>query len=418
MNFLGEAGQGKKWMKLLSGVTLSALVIGASVNLSGMAAAEAGTPLEAEIATSAEMGSFDDQGYEQNYIQPVSNGGFAVLQMENEEESSVLKVTYSKLDGELEAVWTNSITLNKQSSSRSGRGIQRETADGGQLWLVDYIRAQSGRELLAIRTDHQGETMWSAPLQAEELFGGKMDSRIGLEPVQDGGFLVSSLDESVDELTVAKYNQDGKYLWSKVTPNTESGWIIGNGSGYCMVLNQAQGQGEGGPVVVLADVYGEEQGRNHLKLGSGIKISGVQKLTDGGIAVAIMIEQGKKPVKRTLVLNRRFQPVSVSPEYGVGSTYIPDDQTIVRIEDQYDSLKTGSAITIHGIVITGLDAQGETKWQASTHYREDPYFKVVYDGNLVYKIPGGYALISRTTGSGLPVLDFIKILLPSIEKSS
>lgn len=397
---------------------MSVLVIGASAGLSGVAEAKAGTPQEAEIATSAAIGPFDDEGYEQNYIQPVSGGGFAVLQMENDEASSVLKVTYSKLDSVLEPLWTHSIILNKQSGSRSGRGNQRETADGGQLWLADYISEQSDRELFVICTDSQGDTLWSSPLQTEELFGSRTDTRIGLEPLQDGGFLISSLDESADEFTVSKYDQAGKFLWHKVTRHTEAGWLIGSGNGYTMVLNQTDGHGGREPVVVLADVYGREQDRINLKLGNAMKISGIQELEDDRIAVTGELERGKKLVKRTLVLNRRLQPVSLSQEYGPGSTYVPADQTIVRVEDQYDSIDSGSGLTMHGILITGLDAKGRAQWQASTHYREDPDFQVVYDGDIVYKIPEGYALISRTSGSGSLVLDFIKILLPGIEQGS
>ncbi|MFB5684404.1 hypothetical protein ACE3NQ_26215 [Paenibacillus terreus] len=419
LNFFGTAGQGKKWMKLLSGVALSVLVIGSSTGLSGMADAAAGVPLEAEIATSAAIGPFNDEGYEQDYIQPVTGGGFSILQMENDEASSVLQVTYSKLDNELEPLWTHSITLNKQAGSRSGRGIQRETADGGQLWLADYINEQSDRELFAIRTDSRGDTEWSYPLQTEELFGSRTDTRIGLEPLEDGGFLVSSLDESADEFTVSKYDRDGKFLWHKVTRHIEKGWLIGNGSSYTMVLNQTGGRGGRGPAVVLADVYGKEQNRISLKLGNAMKISGIQRLNDGRIAVTGEFERGKKKhVKQTLVLNRRFQPVSLSPEYGPGTAYIPDDQTLVRIEDQYDIIDSESGLTMHGIVITGLDVRGRAKWQASTHYREDPHFRVVYDGDLAYKIPEGYALISRTSGSDSLVLDFIKILPPVTEKDS
>lgn len=414
---LGTMNQGGKWKRVLSGIALSVLIAGSLTGWSDMAQAEKGreavTATEAEIATSTTIGSFDDVGYEQNYMQAVSDGGFTVLQLENDAAASVVRVTYSKLDGQLEPLWTHSITLNKQVSSRTGRGVQRETADGGQLWLADYVNERSERELWAIRTDRQGNARWARPLQTKAMFGSNEDTRISLEPVQDGGFLVSSLDESTNEFTVSKYDQDGNYIWHNVKPCIEQGWLSGNGSSYTMVFNQTDRRGS---VAVMADVYsGKEQDRVSLQLDDAMNISGIQEMSNGRIAVTGEMKRGKELVKRTLVFNRRFRLVSMSPEYSPGTVYVPDERTLIRIENQYDRLDNRSGLTMHSIAITGFNARGKsekTKWKTSTHYREDPHFQVVYNDKLAYKIAEGYALISQTSGSGSPVLDFIKVVLP------
>jgi hypothetical protein len=270
------------------------------------------------------------------------------------------------------------------------------------LLLIDYTKPDGIRELQASQLDADGNTVWSKTRPTEGVVLNGQDSLIGLEPLADGGFLVSSLNRTEKAFTVLKYTETGEVLWNRTTAGVTSGWLVGSHDGYYALLNSSHG-----PVGVQADEYGHEMRNFNLDLGAGKDIVEVRELPGGNIAVTGL----KGNSKRTQILSNGPQLFRDTEDYPADRVYLPEEQVYVQFSDRYDPL--GSTTKMHGITITGLKGNGVKVWETSTHYKEDHSFGIRYDTGLIYKIPAGYALVTSTSGDGQPVvLDFAKILIP------
>ncbi|WP_226000470.1 hypothetical protein [Paenibacillus sp. BJ-4] len=385
-----------------AGIVLAACAMGYSASPSyASEVSQALVPKQAEIETSAAIGSIKDVENAHDYIQPAVNGGFLILNIEDDTEASVVHVTYGKLDSSLESVWWHQQDLNTQPGT-SSRGVQRETLDGGMLFLTDYTKPNGIQDLQATRLDNDGNAVWSKTLQTDGLISQGQNSRIGLEPLADGGFLVSSLNGAEQTFTVLKYTEDGDSQWNRTTNGVNSGWLVGSHDGYYALMNSSDG-----PVGVQADVYGRDIRNIQLDLGSGKDIAAVRELSSGHIAVTGL----KGSSKRTQVLSNGLQLFGNTEDYPADRVYLPEEQLYVQFSDRYDPL--GKTTKMHGITITGLEGNGTKEWETTTHYKEDNSFGIRYDTGLIYKIPSGYAVVTSTTGAQKPTaLDFAKILMP------
>nr|WP_231116945.1 hypothetical protein [Paenibacillus polymyxa] len=385
-----------------AGVTLGACLLGYNAAPSyASEVSEAYAPIQAEIETSAAIGSIKDSESAHNYIQPTAKGGFLMLNVEDDTAASVVHVTYGKLDSSLETVWKHQQDLSVQPGTIS-RGVQRETSDGGLLFLLDYTEPNGMRDVHASRLDSDGNPLWSKILPTDGLISHGQDAQVGLETLEDGSFLVSYLNRSEQSFTVLKYTETGDLLWNRMTTGVTSGWLVGSHSGYYALLNSSDG-----PVGVQADVYGRNIRDVHLDLGAGKEIAAVRELPGGHIAVTGL----KGNSKRTQVLSNGLQLFSNTEDYAADRVYLPEEQLYVQFIDQYDPL--GKTSKMHGITITGLKGNGTKIWETKTHYKEDNSFAIRYDTGLIYKIPSGYAVVTSTTGVQKPtVLDFAKILIP------
>ncbi|QDY84376.1 hypothetical protein FQU75_13860 [Paenibacillus polymyxa] len=385
-----------------AGVTLAACLLGYNAAPSyASEVSEAYAPIQAEIETSAAIGSIKDSESAHNYIQPTAKGGFLMLNVEDDTAASVVHVTYGKLDSSLETVWKYQQDLSVQPGT-SSRGVQRETSDGGLLFLLDYTEPNGMRDLHASRLDTDGSPLWSKTLPTDGLISRGQDAQVGLETLEDGSFLVSYLNLSEQSFTVLKYTETGDLLWNRTTIGVTSGWLVGSHNGYYALLNSSDG-----PVGVQADVYGRNIRDVHLDLGAGKEIAAVRELPGGHIAVTGL----KGNSKRTQVLSNGLQLFSNTEDYAADRVYLPEEQLYVQFIDQYDPL--GKTSKMHGITITGLKGNGTKVWETKTHYKEDNSFAIRYDTGLIYKIPSGYAVVTSTTGVQKPtVLDFAKILIP------
>nr|WP_244310701.1 hypothetical protein [Paenibacillus ottowii] len=385
-----------------AGVTLAACLLGYNAAPSyASEVSEAYAPIQAEIETSAAIGSIKDSESAHNYIQPTAKGGFLMLNVEDDTAASVVHVTYGKLDSSLETVWKHQQDLSVQPGT-SSRGVQQETSDGGLLFLLDYTEPNGMRDVHASRLDSDGNPLWSKILPTDGLISHGQDAQVGLETLEDGSFLVSYLNLSEQSFTVLKYTETGDLLWNRTTTGVTSGWLVGSHNGYYALLNSSDG-----PVGVQADVYGRNIRDVHLDLGAGKEIAAVRELPGGHIAVTGL----KGNSKRTQVLSNGLQLFSNTEDYAADRVYLPEEQLYVQFIDQYDPL--GKTSKMHGITITGLKGNGTKVWETKTHYKEDNSFAIRYDTGLIYKIPSGYAVVTSTTGVQKPtVLDFGKILIP------
>ncbi|MGZ0043250.1 hypothetical protein [Paenibacillus ottowii] len=385
-----------------AGVTLAACLLGYNAAPSyASEVSEAYAPIQAEIETSAAIGSIKDSESAHNYIQPTAKGGFLMLNVEDDTAASVVHVTYGKLDSSLETVWKHQQDLSVQPGTIS-RGVQRETSDGGLLFLLDYTEPNGMRDVHASRLDSDGNPLWSKILPTDGLISHGQDAQVGLETLEDGSFLVSYLNRSEQSFTVLKYTETGDLLWNRTTIGVTSGWLVGSHNGYYALLNSSDG-----PVGVQADVYGRNIRDVHLDLGAGKEIAAVRELPGGHIAVTGL----KGNSKRTQVLSNGLQLFSNTEDYAADRVYLPEEQLYVQFIDQYDPL--GKTSKMHGITITGLKGNGTKVWETKTHYKENNSFAIRYDTGLIYKIPSGYAVVTSTTGVQKPtVLDFAKILIP------
>ncbi|MCC3379535.1 hypothetical protein, partial [Paenibacillus farraposensis] len=356
-----------------AGIALVACVMGYSASPSYASEVSAAlVPKQAEIETSAAIGSVKDTENAYDYIQPTAKGGFLVLNVDDDTEASVAHVTYGKLDSSLQNVWKHQQDLNVQPGTGS-RGVQRETSDGGLLFLIDYTQPNGTQDLRASRLDSDGNVVWSKTLQTEGLISHGQQSRLGLEPLADGGFLVSSLNRVEQTFTVLKYTEDGVIQWNRTTSGVSSGWLVGSHNGYYALMNRSDG-----PVGVEADVYGRDIRNVHLDLGAGKDIAAVRKLSGGHIAVTGL----KGNSKRTQVLSNGLQLFGHTEDYPAERVYLPEEQLYVQFIDRYDPL--GKSTKMHGITITGLRENGMKAWETTTHYKEDNSFGIRYDTGMVY----------------------------------
>ena len=95
-----------------------------------------------------------------------------------------------------------------------------QTDNGG---FILGIHTQSfgagGHDINLIRTDAQGEVLWS------KVYGGtSADGAYSLQPTFDGGFVVaahtSSYGEGQHEIYLLRIDADGEVLWTKTYGNT------------------------------------------------------------------------------------------------------------------------------------------------------------------------------------------------------
>ncbi|MEK3789528.1 hypothetical protein [Paenibacillus sp. FSL K6-1230] len=420
-----------KWVQVVSGIAFTAVII--VMLLGGPAYVQASEGTESlsestqttELESSAEveavterarvttelesgpfMGEVNDPSHAKNYIQQTRQGGIAALSLKEDQAANVLQVTYGQWDSSLQQQWQQESTLPLAAGATPAKGVQRETYSGGQLWLISYMKAESGAEWLAVHTAADGQVLWSRPLETDGMATGQENASLGLEPLPQGDFLVYTIDQQ-RTLTTYHYNRDGELDWTRRTGGVETGWLIAADDGYYSILNTDRGVKS-----VLSDVYGQPK-RNQVWNGWGKRrVLDVHEWKDG-IAVTVTGKSQASAKKRTLIFDHQMKKRSDTGDYDANLYYIPEDGAFLSVSDQYEAMGGKGNMSMHGITITSLNRKGKELWSTNTVYKEDDYFRVTLDGSLFYKTPEGYVILSRTESNGATavMLDLMKILV-------
>ncbi|WP_223067484.1 hypothetical protein [Paenibacillus caui] len=343
-------------------------------------------PEQALIEPGPSFGIFDDSGYESNYIQPTRDGGLLMINRYDDSESQQVWVTFGKMTSS-QSVWSDTFYIDSGiDRTRPSRAVIRETADGGTLFLIHHFKREGGNEITAYRLDAAGETLWSKALDTDTL--DYIDTRVGLETLPDGGFLVSAQSASGQTFTIYKYNDQGGPLWQKQETGTLSGWLAGREDGFYAVLDTVNGQ-----EAVQWDRDGNEVTRTGLELGGGKSVLTVQKLEHDRIAVTGQGGPEGAKTKSTIILGNRLKVVKAVEDYAINEVYIPEDKIFIRIDNETSSPGEGAPFSYHTVIATGVKSSGKELWQGRIEKQESRYYSLVYDPKLVYKVDEGYAIL-------------------------
>lgn len=421
----------RKWVQAASGMAFTAVIVGLLLGGPGYVQASGvteslpesvqTTELEdsvedavvterASVTTELESGPFigevNDPSHARNYIQQTKQGEFAALSLKEDQAANVLQVTYGQWDSSLQPLWQQEAILPLAAGATPAMGVQRETYSGGQLWLISYMKAESGIEWLAVHTGADGQVLWSRPLETDGMDTGQQNVSLGLEPLPQGDFLVYTINHH-RTLTIYHYDRDGELEWTRRTDGVEAGWLIAADDGYYSILNTDRGLRS-----VLSDVYGQPKQNLMWNGWDKRKVLDVHEWKDG-IAITFTGNSQASAKKRTLVFDHQMKKRSDTGDYNANLYYIPEDGAFLSVSDQYEALGGKGSMSMHGITITSLNRKGKELWSVNTVYKEDDYFRVKLDGSLFYKIPEGYVILSRTESNGATgvMLDLMKILV-------
>lgn len=130
-----------------------------------------------------------------------------------------------RADEEVVEVWRRTIGVEALDGQESGRMVV-EAADGGFLVAGTQATASEGRNLWLIRTDANGEVLWTA-----ETGSPQNDAVAALSARSDGSFVVAGYHS--DTLVVAAVSDNGSPLWFRE-------YAVGLGDGtFGMTTNPA-----------------------------------------------------------------------------------------------------------------------------------------------------------------------------------
>ena len=183
-------------------------------------------------------GGYDtDVGYS---VQLTNDGGYILTGRTRSFSANVYDVYLIKTDNNGDTIWTR--TYDKRDWD-DGRSVQ-QTADGGYIitgWTLDI--GQSG-DVLLIRTDSSGDTLWT------KVYGNNEDDRGDcVQITSDGGYIICgftvSYGSGLQNILLLKTDSLGNVTWFRtfggngvnngyyVEQTTDGGYIItGSGSPY------------------------------------------------------------------------------------------------------------------------------------------------------------------------------------------
>lgn len=344
------------------------------------------SPEPARIEPGPSFGIFGDRGYESNYIQPTRDGGLLMINRYDDGESNQVWVTVGKTTFS-QSVWSDTLYIDSSiDSTRPSRAVIRETADGGTLFLIHHLNREGGNTITAFHLDAAGEVLWSKALETDTL--DYTDTRVGLETLPDGGFLVSAQSSSGQSFMIYRYDALGEAVWKTLETGTFSGWLAGREDGFYAVLNTLNGH-----EAVQWDRDGDEVARSSLGLGADKSVVTIQKLEHNRIAVTGQGGPVGAETKSTIILGNRLKAVKVVEDYAINLAYIPEDKIFIQIDNEFSSPGEGAPFQNHTIVVTGVKSSGKVLWQRRIEKQEDRYYRLVYDPKLIYKVDGGYAIL-------------------------
>jgi hypothetical protein len=184
------------------------------------------------VFTKNHGGDRDDQG---RTVQQTSDGGYIII---GDTHSSELDsdIWLIKTDADGDIIWTNTFG---GSARDEGHDVQ-QTSDGGYIIIGDTYSSELDSDIWLIKTDANGETMWS------QTFGGNYsDWGHSVRQTNDVGYIITgttnlmvNVDVNNSDLWIIKTDANGEIVWSQtfggsyfeygssIRQTTDGGYII------------------------------------------------------------------------------------------------------------------------------------------------------------------------------------------------
>jgi WD40 repeat protein len=303
-----------------------------------------------------------------------------------------------KIDGEGNEIW---------SQTYGGRGMDhgkmvRQTADGGFILVGDRAdEFPSGglyqSDLVLIKTDAEGNEVWTRTYGDEILYLGW-----GVAETPDGGYVLAGWEAKTipdRDVIAIKTDEEGEVEWSRtwdLDPGDRDGGfdMILTDNGHVVIAGiKSMDSGARGAVLIKVDLEGNEIWVKDFTEGEGNEFWDIMEDTDGGYVMAggrflTPINRATGEVVREGLIIKTDPDGEVLWQYAFSSS-------------EYDSTLLSSAVVLPGrgyIFVGGATPSGEEYWDML-------WLKLTTDGAMIP--PTDTAVLP--SGTNAPALETISI---------
>ncbi len=160
-----------------------------------------------------------------------------------------------RTDSEGQQLWSRTL----QAQGPSGHGFDWQTCmcttnDGGCI-LAGHSDCNDLMDMAVIRIDADGQPVWS-----RAFGGGFYDYANAMHPARDGGILVCGTTKSSDgnnDVSISKLSRDGRLLWTRTVGGPGNDWASGvseTPAGDILVVGHTTSAGAGGSDILLMEL--------------------------------------------------------------------------------------------------------------------------------------------------------------------
>jgi hypothetical protein len=316
-----------------------------------------------------------------NSIQQTTDGGYIITgTTQSPSGSGWYDVWLIKTDANGDTLWTKTFG---DSLGDWGNSVQ-QTSDGGYIIVGNTHRWRYNSDVLLIKTDANGDTLWT------KTFGDSLtDYGFSVQQTLEGGYVITGSTHGDGAVWLIKTNANGDTLWTKtygdslrnwgnsVQQTTDGGYIITGLANFFM---------SGNLLLIKTDASGDTLWTKILgERGSGS--NSVQQTSDEGYIITGYITTG----------------------------YNDTDVLLIKTDANGDPLWTktpgpGSGHSVQQTADGGYIITGDLRWLIKTDANGDTLWtKTGGIGNSVKQTSdGGYIITGSTGGAGSDVI-LIKI---------
>jgi hypothetical protein len=224
------------------------------------------------------------------------DGGYIIAGFTESSGAGFSDVYLIKVDANGDSMWTRTFG---GTGSDDGMSIQQTLAGGYIIAGFTYSFGSGNRDVYLVRTDADGETLWT------KTYGGAdRDVGCSVARTEAGGYVIAGYTDSFgagqDDIYVVKTNAHGDTLWTRtfggqyddegylIQPTTDGGYII---------AGETWSYGVGDVNIYLIKIDGDGDTLWSRALGDRQVNEGfsVQQTTDGGYVVAGMTDSVYPP---------------------------------------------------------------------------------------------------------------------------
>jgi hypothetical protein len=320
--------------------------------------------------------SLNDRG---NSIQQTTDGGYIITgTTQSPSGSGWFDVWLIKTDANGDTLWTKTFG---DSLGDWGHSVQ-QTFDGGYIIVGNTHRWRYNNDVLLIKTDANGDTMWT------KMFGDSLtDYGFSVQQTLEGGYVITGSTHGDGRVWLIKTDANGDTLWTKtfgdslrnwgnsVQQTTDGGYIITGLANFFM---------GGNLLLIKTDASGDTLWTKTFQ-GNG---NSVQQTSDEGYIITGYIITG----------------------------YNDSDVLLIKTDANGDTLWTktvgpGSGHSIQQTTDGGYIITGDLGWLIRTDANGDTLWTKTFQGNgnsVQQTFDRGYIVTGSTGGAGSDVL-LIKI---------